>query len=304
MKHQHSHPKKSHLKLRWIFLLSFFYMLAEIIGGFWSNSLALLADAGHMAIDTAAVGLGLFASWISSKPATEQKTYGYYRAEILVALINGIVLFVASFWILYEAWSRLSEPHEIKGQLMSWVAMGGLLVNLIGVKLLHSHSHESLNLRGVWLHLLSDLLGSISAILAGFLVWKFNWVWADTASSALISVFILVGAWRLMGEAVHVLLEGAPSQLETSKIKEALEKVPGVKGVFDLHVWVVSSGVSALSCHVVAESYENNLELLEKLNAVLEKDFSLSHNTIQIEPEGFHRGDHEGNHCSLDKHQH
>lgn len=301
---EHSHSKAPYKKLWLVFSLSFFYMLAEILGGLWSNSLALLADAGHMAIDTAGIGLGLFASWISTKPPTDKKTFGYYRAEILVALINGMFLLGASAFILFEAWERFRSPTEIRGGLMSWVAMGGLLVNLVGVKLLHQHSHDSLNLRGVWLHLLSDLLGSLSAILAGLLVWQFGWVWADTVSSIIISVFILVGAWRLVGEAIHVLLEGVPKQLETSKIKEALEKVPGVKGVFDLHVWMVSSGVPSLSCHVVAENLEDSVGLLGKINSILEKDFSISHNTIQIEPEGFHEKDQTGNHCFLEKHQH
>lgn len=301
MKNHHSHSHKPYQKLRWIFALSFLYMLAEIGGGLWSGSLALLADAGHMAIDAAAIGLGIFAFWISSKPPTDKKTFGYYRAEILVALLNGVFLFLVAFWIFYEAWLRFSNPQEIKGELMSWVAFGGLLVNVTGVKLLHAHSHESLNLRGVWLHLLSDLLGSISAIVAGLLVWKLGWLWADTLSSILISIFILVGAWRLILESVHVLMLGVPTQVETSKIKEALEKVPGVKGVFDLHVWVVSSGVPALSCHVVIENKENQTDLLGKLYSILEKDFSISHNTIQFEPEGFHEDDHSGHHCQMDK---
>lgn len=297
----HSHPKTPYKKLWWVFSFSFLYMLAEVVGGLWSNSLALLADAGHMAIDTAGVGLGLFAAWVATKPPTDDKTFGYYRAEILVALLNGLFLIAISFWILFEAWQRISQPDEVRGALMSWVALGGLLVNLLGVKLLHQHSHDSLNMRGVWLHLVSDLMGSVSAIVAGFLVWKWGWNWADTLSSMIISVFILTGAWRLVGEAVHVLLEGVPKQIETSKIKEALERVPRVKGVFDLHVWVVSSGVPALSCHIVVDSDQNSSELLGELNEVLEHEFSIRHSTIQLELAGFHEKGHPASHCCLDE---
>ncbi len=290
----HTHEHSSYQKLWWVFGLSFFYMIAEIAGGIWSNSLALLADAGHMAIDTAGIGLGLFATWIATKPPTDRKTFGYYRAEILAALLNGAFLISASLWIIYEAWIRFTEPHEVKGQVLSWIAAGGLLVNLMGAKLLHAHSHDSLNLRGVWLHLLSDLMGSISAVVAGILVWKWGWTWADPLSSILISFLILVGAWRLVSEAVHVLLEGVPRELETKKIKEAFEKVSGVKGVFDLHVWTVSSGLYSLSCHVTITENEAYASMLKKLNDILERQFSITHSTIQIEPEGFHREDH---HC-------
>lgn len=295
MKHDHEHSGSSTKKLWWVFSLSITYMVAEIIGGIWSESLALLADAGHMAIDSAGLGLGLFAAWISSKPPTDKKTFGYYRAEILAAFVNGMFLIVASIWIVVEAWNRLTVPREIQGELMSGIAFGGLVVNLIGVKLLHRHSHDNLNLKGVWLHLLSDMLGSVSAIIAGVLVWKLGWQWADPVSSILISLLILVGAWRLVSEAVHVLLEGVPHRIETSKIKIAFEKVPGVKGVFDLHVWAVSSGLHSLSCHVAIGENVAYASMLEKLNEILEHEFSITHSTIQIEPEGFHR---EGHHCT------
>lgn len=299
MKHDHEHSESSYKKLWWVFALSVTYMVAEILGGLWSDSLALLADAGHMAIDSAGLGLGLFAAWISSKPPTDKKTFGYYRAEILAAFVNGMFLILASVWIVAEAWNRFSAPKEIKGQLMSGVALGGLIVNLIGVKLLHRHSHDDLNLKGVWLHLVSDLLGSISAIVAGICVWGFGWLWADPASSILISVLILVGAWRLVSEAVHILLEGVPHRIDTSKIKEAFEKVSGVKGVFDLHVWAVASGIHALSCHVTIAEGIPYASTLETLNEILEHQFSITHSTIQLEPEGFHREGHHPDHCEL-----
>ncbi|NBT59895.1 cation transporter [bacterium] len=297
--HKHDHSKSSYRNLWWVFALSVTYMVAEILGGIWSESLALLADAGHMAIDSAGIGLGLFAAWISSKPPTDKKTFGYYRAEILAAFVNGMFLIGGSLWIFVEAWNRFSDPREIKGEWMSVVALGGLIVNLVGVKLLHRHTHDNLNLKGVWLHLISDLMGSVSAIVAGICVWKLGWLWADPVSSVLIALLILVGAWRLVSEAVHVLLEGVPHRIETSKIKDAFEKVPGVKGVFDLHVWGVGSGVHAFSCHVTIAESVVHASMLEKLNEILEHEFSITHSTIQLEPEGFHREGHHPDHCEL-----
>ncbi len=302
--HSHSHPHSPYRKLWLVFVLSFTYMIAEIIGGLLSGSLALLADAGHMAIDTAGIGLGLFASWIATKPPTDKKTFGYYRVEILAALINGALLISASIWIIYEAWTRFSHPHEVKGALLSWVAGGGLLVNLIGAKLLHSHSHDSLNLRGVWLHLMSDLLGSISAVVAGVLVWNFGWNWADPLSSILISLLILVGAWKLVSEAVHVLLEGVPHELDTQKIKEAMSKVSGVKGVFDLHIWTVASGLHALSAHVAIEDETSHKKMLGSLSELLKREFSITHTTIQLEPEDYHHEEGHPDHCGLNPHSH
>lgn len=298
MKSSHRHLSQKRLWL--IFTLSVSYMIAEIFGGIWTHSLALLADAGHMAIDSAGIGLGLFAAWISLKPPNEKKTFGYYRAEILAAFINGMLLIGISIFIVIEAWERFSNPKEIQGAVMSWVALGGLVVNIIGMKLLHRHSHDNLNLRAVWLHLLSDFLGSLSAIFAGLAVWKLGWSWADSVSSLVIAVLILVGAWRLVSEAIHILLEGVPSQMDTTKIKAALEKVSGVKGVFDLHVWTVGSRVPALSCHVAISEKEEHAALLKKLNEVLLREFSIHHSTIQLEPEGFHQEDgHLENHCDL-----
>lgn len=299
-----SHPHSSYKKLWFVFFLSLFYMIAEILGGIWSGSLALLADAGHMAIDTAGIALGLFAMWISSKPPTSKKTYGYYRAEILAALLNGVFLLAISLWIVREAWNRFSHPEPVQGNVMSWIAFGGLIVNVIGVKLLHSHSHDSLNLRGVWLHLISDLLGSVSAMIAGFLVWKWGWTVADTVSSLIISIFIWIGAWRLVSEAVHVLLEGVPARIETEKIKTALEQVPGVQGVFDLHIWQVATGMPALSCHVAVAKEVSHPEMLRVLSQLLEKEFSITHSTLQLEPEGFHQGSEHPNHCDLKPHAH
>ncbi|MFM8315012.1 MAG: cation diffusion facilitator family transporter, partial [Deltaproteobacteria bacterium] len=251
----HEHPQGNHRRaihrsLMGVLLLSSSYMVAEILGGIFSGSLALLADAGHMAIDTAAIALSLFASWVAKRPATEGKTYGYYRAEILAALINGATLIAISLWICYEAWNRFQLSQPIRGELMTGVAAGGLVVNLLGLLLIHKHGDHNLNTRGVWLHLLTDTLGSVSAIVAGLLVWKLNWFWADPVISVVISLFILFGAWRLLRECVDVLLEAVPKGVNIAEIKQAIEALPSVKEVHDLHVWTMTSGVPLLTVHV------------------------------------------------------
>jgi len=298
MNHQHSHNPKSHKKLWLIFGLSFSYMVAEWVAGVMSSSLALLADAGHMAIDSAGVGLGLFASWIAQKPRTETKTFGYYRAEILAAFVNGMVLIALSGGIILEALHRFQEPREVSGPLLFWVALGGLFVNIFGLKMLHGHSHTNLNIKAVSLHLLSDALGSAAAIMAGIGVWKFGWNWIDPLCSIMISVLILIGSLRLVLESVHILLEGVPKKINTQKIKESFQKIQGVVEVFDLHVWMVSSGLISLSCHVTTRSEGASTEILRKLESILKTDFDIHHSTIQLEPEGFHQKEHSESHCT------
>lgn len=289
MNHSHSHIGSSKQKLWWIFALSLSYMVAELLGGIWSSSLALLADAGHMAIDSAGVGIGLFAAWIAQKPRTETKTFGYYRAEILAAFVNGLVLIMLSGAIVFEAIDRFKNPHPVSGSLLFWIALGGLFVNLFGLKLLQGHSHGNLNIKAVSLHLLSDALGSASAIIAGIGVWKFGWTWIDPLCSIIISLLIFVGALRLVLESVHILLEGVPKKIKTPKIRDAFRKVSGVVEVFDLHVWMVSSGLISLSCHVSTEPNTTSSEVLRKLESILRDDFEIYHSTIQLEPEGFHQ---------------
>lgn len=298
MNHSHQHTHSSPQKLWWIFALSLSYMVAELLGGLWSSSLALLADAGHMAIDSAGVGIGLFAAWIAQKPRTDTKTFGYYRAEILAAFINGLVLIGLSLAIVFEAFDRFKNPQPVAGPILFWIALGGLFVNIFGLKLLQGHSHTNLNIKAVSLHLLSDALGSASAIVAGIGVWKFGWAWIDPLCSIIISVLIFWGALRLVLESVHILLEGVPEKIKPHKIKESFKKVTGVVEVFDLHVWMVSSGMVSLSCHVSVLSEAVAPELLRKLENILREEFDIHHSTIQLEPEGFHQKEHSGSHCS------
>jgi len=291
--HSHSDGKKhsgqsARKSLLGVLILSSGYMVAEILGGIWSGSLALLADAGHMAIDVAAIALSLFAAWISQRPATSGKTYGYYRAEILAALINGATLVAVSIWICYEAWERFHSVYVIKGEMMTAIAFGGLIVNLLGLALVHKHGQHNLNTRGVWLHLITDTLGSVSAIVAGFFVWKLGWTLADPIISVVIALFILYGSWALLKECVDVLLEAVPKGVDVLKIKSAIEEVSGVGEVHDLHVWTMTSGVPLLSVHVkLKDSTEQSSKILSLLTQLLSEKFHIDHVTIQIEPKDY-----------------
>ncbi|MEY4608796.1 MAG: hypothetical protein RL625_1013, partial [Gemmatimonadota bacterium] len=258
------------------------FLLVEVLGGWLANSLALLADAGHMLTDVGALALSLFVAWFSRQPATPQRTYGHLRWEIVGALINGTVLLIASGWILWEAVERLRSPEPVRGGLMLGVALGGLLVNAIGLRVLHQgHDHASLNLRAAYLHVLGDLLGSVAAVGAAVLAWRFGWLRADPIASILMTALILVGAWRLVREALEVLLEAAPRHIDPTQVHAMLREVPGVDEIHDLHVWTLTSGVVALSAHAVAPS--GDLQgVLEGLHAAASRA-GVQHATFQVE---------------------
>ena len=258
-------------------------MLAEAIGGWFTNSLALIADAGHMLTDVAALCLTLAAIWFASRPATAKKTFGYYRLEILAAFINGIALVLISLWVIYEAYERLNAPPEIKGFELTLIAVGGLIVNLICAYLLHSGDDHDLNLHGAWLHVVGDALGSIAAIVAGILIVSFGWLWADAATSFLISVIIVFGAWRLIRDSVNVLLEGTPAHINLAAVEDEILQTAGVHEVHDLHIWTISSGIEALSAHVRHDEKIVQPELLRTLRQNLQERFGIEHLTIQME---------------------
>lgn len=263
------------------------YMLAEVAGGLWTNSLALLADAGHMLSDAAALGLSLFALWIAERPPDARRTYGYYRMEILAALANGAALVAVAVLVIVEAYGRLRQPPEVMGAAMMGIAVGGLAVNLASLKILGGGTQESLNVRGAWLHVLGDTLGSVGAILAGILIWAFGWNWADPLISALIAALIVYSSWRLLAESVSVLMESAPRGVDVDKVRDTLAAVPGVQGVHDLHVWTITSGMDSLSAHLVVADGRPDAEVLLEVRRLLAATFGIDHVTIQIEPEDF-----------------
>jgi cobalt-zinc-cadmium efflux system protein len=258
-------------------------MLAEAVGGWLTNSLALVADAGHMLTDVVAMALTLVAAWFAERPATERKTYGYYRLEILAAFANGIFLVVLSVLVIFEAIERWSASPAILGREFTIIAVGGLIVNLIAAYLLSSTHKHDLGLRGVWLHTIGDLLGSIAAILAGAAIVAFGWLWADALSSIVISVIIIYGSWRLIVESVNVLLEGTPRHIDLRAVEAAILETEGVSGVHDLHVWTISSGIDALSAHINHYDDVPHSELLTSVRQKLHDSFGLDHLTIQME---------------------
>ena len=264
-------------------VLTFIYMIAEAVGGWMTNSLALLADAGHMLTDVAAMSLTLGAIWFGSRPATSKKTFGYYRLEILAAFVNGIALVLLSIWVIYEAIERWRTPPVIDGVTLSVIAFGGLIVNVIAAKLLHSGHKHDLNIRGAFLHVIGDLLGSVAAIIAGLLIVGFGWMWTDAASSILISLIIIYGAWRLIVDSVNVLLEGTPAHIDLSTVESVILATEGVGGVHDLHVWTISSGMDALSAHISHDNSVSHSELLRAVKNRLHDQFGIDHLTIQME---------------------
>jgi cobalt-zinc-cadmium efflux system protein len=280
-----SHGRENARRLTIVLCLVVVYMLVEVAGALYAGSLALLADAAHMLSDAGAISLSLFAIWISRRPPSARRSFGYYRMEILAALINGAVLVAIAAFVLVEAVRRLGQPPEVHGWVLMVVATGGLGVNLAGLWLLHEGKDHSLNIRGAWLHIFADLLGTVQVLLAGTLIWLFGWVWVDPLASIVISCLVAWSAWALLKEAVAVLMESTPGHLDADEVHAAMEEVPGVDEVHDLHIWTITSGFVALSAHVVTE--EPQARLLADLRALLHERFGIGHTTIQLEPEGF-----------------
>lgn len=290
--HDHAHDgagrSRNRRRLTFTVALTALYMLAEVVGGWLSGSLALLADAGHMLSDVAAQALSLFAIWFAQRPGDPQKTYGFYRLEVLAALVNGAALLAISVGIIVAAVQRLQTPQPVEGPILTGVALGGLAVNLIALALLNRGRAESINIRGAWLHVLTDTLGSVGAAVAGVLVWTLGWLWADPAVSIAIGLLVIYSAWGLLKEVVGVLMEHAPPHIDMGQVRAALAGTPGVRDVHDLHVWCITTGIEALSCHVVAsEDARSQGELLQAMRETLHERFGIDHVTIQIEPEGF-----------------
>jgi cobalt-zinc-cadmium efflux system protein len=263
-------------------VLAAVYMVAEVVGGLLANSLALLADAGHMLTDVAALGLSLFAIWAAQRPATPKRTYGYRRMEILAALVNGATLVAIAVLIFAEAYRRWSNPPGVKGGLMLAVACGGLAVNLASLWILRGGREESLNVRGAWLHVVTDTLGSVQAIAAGAVISGFGWYWADPLASVLIGLLVIISSLGLLRESVEVLMEGVPGHVKLDEVAEVMACVPGVKAVHDLHVWTITSGFVALSAHVVVAP-ECPEDVLWRVRAAIYDRFGIEHSTIQVE---------------------
>jgi cobalt-zinc-cadmium efflux system protein len=285
--HSHGGAAAGRRRLSMVLALTALYMVAEAVGGWLTGSLALLADAGHMLADVSALTLALAAAWFSARPATPRKTFGYYRLEILAALVNGVALVLISLLIIYEAYHRWAAPQPVKSGAMMLVAIGGLAINVVCAYLLHGHHEEDLNVRGAWLHVIGDALGSVGAIIAGALMLLWGWYAADPLFSALISLLIVWSSWNLIRESTNVLLEGTPAHINLRAVEEAILETAGVEDVHDLHVWTITSGREALSAHVIHVETVSPPELLSELRNKLHNRFGVDHLTIQMETPEF-----------------
>jgi len=278
--HAHGHAIRP---LVWAFAITFFIFLIELAGGVWSGSLALIADAMHMAVDLAAMGIGLFAAWAAGRPADDRRTFGYHRVEVLAALANGVALWIIVGVILHEAWLRYNAPQDIRVVEMIAIAAVGLLANLISAALLFKHSYGNMNVRGVMLHVLSDALGSVGAIAAGVALWMTGWKGADPIASVFICAIISIASFKLIREAIHILLEGAPSHVDLGALRRELANIDGVVDVHDLHIWSLCSENVSMSGHLVVGSGHDGHSVRRAAQKTLSDAFGISHVTLQIE---------------------
>ncbi len=286
--HDHSHNQNKKTLLI-AFVIVTIYMVVEAVGGYLTNSLALLADASHMLSDSISLGVGYLAFSIGEKAADQLKTYGYKRFEILAAVFNGATLVLISIYIFYEAYQRFSEPQDIATSGMLVIAVIGLLVNILVAWLLMrgGDTKDNLNLRAAFLHVLSDLLGSVGAIAAALLIIFFGWAWADPLASVIVAILVLISGWRVTKDAVHVLMEGTPKNVDLEQVAQTIEALPEVKSIHDLHVWSITSGKNAMSGHVVIEeqiSFKESQQVLREIEAALER-LHIGHVTVQLETE-------------------
>lgn len=279
--HSHTNNKKA---LFSAFIIITVFMVVEVIGGFLTNSLALLSDAGHMLSDAASLGLSFFAIKLGEKQGTLAKTYGFKRFEIIAAALNGITLIVVSLFIFYEAIHRFFTPPEVQSKGMLMISTIGLLVNIIAAWILmRGDKDDNLNVRSAFLHVIGDMLGSVGAIAAALLIMFFGWEIADPIASVIVAALIAVSGSRVMKDSFHILMEGAPEQIGMEEVKSALRQIPMVKEVHDLHIWTITSGYPVLSCHITIDDNANHDEVLAKAQKILHDDFEIEHSTLQIE---------------------
>ncbi|MDP9478866.1 MAG: cation diffusion facilitator family transporter [Actinomycetota bacterium] len=285
----HSHGGGNRRALSVALAITATYTVAEVIGGLITGSLALLADAAHMMSDNVSLGLALFAFWLSAKPPTPERSFGYKRAEILAALFNGVTLVAISIWIFYEAYERFRDPPEILGGWMMAVAVMGLLVNAAAAFVLFRSESESLNVQGALRHIVADLLGSVGVIAAALIILLTGWYQADPIISVVIGVLVLGSSWKLLKGSTNILLEGTPPGIDANEVGRKMVGVEGIEEVHDLHVWEITSGFPALAAHVLVGHQEDCHERRREVEKVIYREFGIEHTTLQVD----HVGDHE-----------
>ena len=286
MAHAHDHGREaSRRALALALALTAAYTIVEVVGGLFTGSLALLADAVHMLSDNVAIALALVAVWLSAKPATPQRTYGYKRAEVLVALANGVTLVALAIWIFYAAIRRLDDPPDVLGGWMVAIAVAGIAVNVAAAAIL-ARARGGLNVEAAYRHVLADLLGSFGVVAAAVVILATGWLAADPIAGLLIGVLVLVSSWSILRDSTRILLEAAPSGVDTRAVGERLARAPGVVEVHDLHIWTITSGFPALSAHVLVGSGEDCHGRRRELEALLRTEFGIEHSTLQVDHAG------------------
>ncbi|HED15391.1 MAG TPA: cation transporter [Gammaproteobacteria bacterium] len=287
MPEDHTHPHGDDKRLLWALTLTGGFMVAEVIGGVMSNSLALLADAGHMLTDTVSLFLAWLAARLSRKPADKLRSYGYHRMQILAAFLNGTAFILIVIWIGYEAVQRFIDPPQVNALIMMPIAVLGLLVNIAAFAILHSGDHENLNIKAAVLHVIGDLLGSVAAITAGVIIYYTGWMPIDPILSVLVALLILRSAWFVIKQSSHILLEGTPDDVDVSNLKKVLsEAVPGVIDVHHVHLWSLTPKRPIITMHVLIEKNCQYTAVLENLKQVLKNNYGIEHSTVQIEMDG------------------
>ncbi len=284
----HPHNLLTERSLRPLVLVLFItagVMILEIVVGWLSHSLALLADAGHMATDIAALGMSLAAAWMSQQPGSRTKTYGFYRTEILAAFLNGLTLWLIVVWIGYEAIQRFIHPPVVRAPMMLVTAVIGLIANLGCSWVLKKSQGQGLNLQSAYLHVLADAVGSVGVIGAAVVIWMTGWYLADPLASLFVCAIVLWGSLSLIRQSVNILLEGVPLHIDSVEVMQAMQAVPGVKRIHDIHIWTITSGMEAMSCHVDIQDLSRSREILAALNKLLCEQFKIHHSTLQLETE-------------------
>lgn len=289
MSHGHSHAHEDRRSLLVVLAISIGVLVLQVVGGMASGSLALLADAGHVFTDVVGVLLALGAIWLGQRPATDARTFGWYRAEILAAALNAVLLLAVSGWVLVEGLRRLQEPPQILSGVMLAVALAGAAGNIVCLAVLRGPQRRSLNLRGAYLEVLGDLAGSVAVVVAAVLVLLTGWVAADALASILIGLLILPRTWHLLREAVDVLMEATPRGMDLDRVRQHILDAEGVTEVHDLHAWLITSGLPVVSAHVVIAEDAVPADVLDELCRCLSADFDVEHSTFQLETQGRRR---------------
>lgn len=282
--HSHALPSTQNEKVLWIaFALTTTFLIAEAVAGWLLNSLALLSDAAHMFTDSAALGIALAAVRIARKPADQFRTYGYHRFEILAATFNALLLFGVAIYILYEAWQRFRSPVEVQSVGMMVVASLGLIINFMSIKLLSAGKDSSLNLKGAYLEVWSDLIGSIGVIVGGIIIYFTDWAWVDTLVAVGIGLWVLPRTWVLLKESLNLLLEGVPLDIDIEAVEKEILNQKGVVSLHDLHVWGITSGKNSLTAHILMNGTVETTELISAIQSNLAEKFAITHTTLQCE---------------------